>query len=102
MITLCCWVTSVSSPLLLAVSKPRRHGELSASVDSLVESPKCWGQKVSFLTNEIYDGLGGLNQNFMMGLMHGPKAISKDQGVHYILCLGSILGLIRVAHKQSL
>ena len=36
------------------------------------------GEKVSFLTNEIYDGLGGLNRNSMMGLMHGPKAIGED------------------------
>ena len=36
------------------------------------------GEKVSFPTNEIYVGLGGLNRNSTMGLMHGPKAISED------------------------
>ena len=35
------------------------------------------GEKVSFLTNEIYVGLGGLNQNSMMGLMCSPKAIGE-------------------------
>ena len=33
---------------------------------------------VSFPTNEIYDGLGGLNRNSTMGLMHGLKAIGED------------------------
>ena len=36
------------------------------------------GEKVSFPTNEIYDGLGGLNRNSTMGLMHGPKVIDED------------------------
>ena len=36
------------------------------------------GEKVSFLTNEIYVGLRGLNRNSTMGLMHGPKAIGED------------------------
>ena len=33
------------------------------------------GEKVSFPTNEIYVGLGGLNRNSTMGLMHDLKAI---------------------------
>ena len=37
------------------------------------------GEKVSFLTNEIYVRLGGLNRNSTMGLMHGPKAVDEDQ-----------------------
>ena len=36
------------------------------------------GEKVSFPTNEIYVGLGGLNRSSTMGLMHGPKAIGED------------------------
>ena len=36
------------------------------------------GEKVSFPTNEIYVGLGGLNRNSTMGLMHDLKAIGKD------------------------
>ena len=36
------------------------------------------GEKVSFSTNEIYVGLGGLNRNSTIGLMHGPKAIGED------------------------
>ena len=35
-------------------------------------------KKVSPLKNEIYVGLGGLNRNLTMGLMHGPKAIGED------------------------
>ena len=35
-------------------------------------------KKVSFPTNEIYVGLGGLNRNSTIGLMHGPKAIGED------------------------
>jgi len=44
----------------------------------------CWakptvgGRKVFLPTNEIYVGLGGLDQNSTMGLKHGPKAISED------------------------
>ena len=45
MMALCCWGTGVSSPLLPAVPQLRRHGELLASVDSLVELPKCRGRK---------------------------------------------------------
>ena len=36
------------------------------------------GEKVSFPTNKIYVGLGGLNRNSTMGLMHGPKAIDEN------------------------
>ena len=36
------------------------------------------GEKISFSTNEIYVGSGGLNQNSTMGLMHGSKAIGED------------------------
>ena len=36
------------------------------------------GKKVSFMTNKIYVGSGGLNRNSMMGLMYDPKAIGED------------------------
>ena len=42
---LCCWRVVVLSPFLLAVLQPRRHGEFLTLVGSLVESPKCQGQK---------------------------------------------------------
>ena len=55
---LCCWETSVSSPLLPTILQSRRHGELLASVDSPVESSKCRGQKSFLSTNKIYVRLG--------------------------------------------
>ena len=36
------------------------------------------GEKVSFPTNEVYVGLGSLNRNSTMGLMHSPKAIGEN------------------------
>ena len=60
------------------------------------------GKKVSFLTNEIYIGLGGLNRNSTMGLMHGPKAISEDPRSPLYFMPWVRVGLTRVAHKQSL
>ena len=36
------------------------------------------GEKLSFPTNKIYVRLGGLNQNSIMSLMHGLKAIGED------------------------
>ena len=35
-------------------------------------------KEVSPSKNEIYVGLGGLNRNSTMSLMHGPKAIGED------------------------
>ena len=48
-------------------------------------------------TNEIYVGLGGLDQNSTMGLKHGPKAIGEDlKSLPFFLCLGPRMGLTRV------
>ena len=48
-------------------------GEITVNLPVVVE-----GEKVSFPTNKIYVGSGSLNQNSMMGLMYGPKAIFEN------------------------
>ena len=59
------------------------------------------GEKVSFLTNDIYVGLGGLNRNSTMGLMHDPKAIGEGLRNPLYFMSEPRLRLTRIAHKQS-